>query len=445
MAPLLALAQAPAIHRPSMEEQQCLASALPLLQSRALQDAEARLGECQQGYPQSAILANALGIVYEEEGRKVEATGAFEQALVLLPSFTAAQVHLGTIYAGAGRCEEAKRLLSDAAANTSDSGALVASGIGLAQCHDLTSAIRVLDKALQANPRSMAAAYNLALAHYQGKEFQASLRILDSLPKVQQDESADVLYLRGKVLQAMGTDDSAGSLSRACRLSLREDHCAQAALDLIHRDRLVEAASLLDDVLPHVAPSVQLLSALGLARFLLGRYSQAIDSYSKAIELDPSLDAPREGLGFLLYMTGDLTKARSVVEKGLGNSGTEFYLLYLRALILYRQSLDLRREALNSASASIKQNPGFAPAYFLRGKIRVDQGDPSAALKDFQAAVRIDPRYPLPYYRMALIYSQQGRLSEAAAAERQFSLLGSSREDDVLAGQAKQRFASGQN
>lgn len=445
-APLI-LAQSPA-RGPSVQERQCLASALPLLQRRALQSAETALAACQQQYPQSAILANALGIVYEQEGRKTDAAGAFEKALVLLPSFTAAQIHLGTIYAGDGKCADAKRLFADAAANTADSGALVALGIGFAQCHDLAKSIPVLERALQSDPGSTAALYNLALAHYENHDFETSLKILDSLPGHQQEETADVLYLRGKILQALGDRpasgkadlNSAAMLSRACRLSPREDYCAQAALELIHHDESGQATSLIEGVIPKVAPSVPLLSALGLARFLLGRYSQAIDSYSKAIKLDPSLAAPREGLGFLLYMTGDLTQARSVVEKGLSNSGSEFYLRYLRALILYRQSPDLREEALNSVSASIKQNPAFAPAYFLRGKIRANQNDPVAALQDFQAAVRIDPMYPLPYYRMARIYSQQGRTFEAAAAARQFSLLGSSREDDVLAKQAKQRL-----
>jgi hypothetical protein len=46
---------------------------------------------------------------------------------------------------------------------------------------------------------------------------------------------------------------------------------------------------------------------------------------------------------------------------------------------------------------------------------------------------------------MARIYSQQGRPAEAAEAARKFSSLGSSREDEVLTGQAKQYLASERN
>ena len=362
---LILLTWTPSLLMGQTEDQQCLASALPMLQQRKLADAEAKLSACQRHYPQSAILSNAIGIVYEQEGRKQEATKAFEKALELLPSFTAAQIHLGTLYAGAGNCDAANRLLSTAAASTSDSGALVASGAGLARCHDLPGAMKAFEKALQANPQSVPAANNLVLA----------------------------------------------------------------ALDLIHQERFGEVAGLLENS----PPTVDVLSILGLARFRLGRYREAIVAYSKAITLDPSLEAAREGLGFLLYMTGDLERARSVVEAG----DSSFYLLYLRALILYRESPGLRAKALASVSAAIEKNPKFAPAYFLRGKIRSDQNEPAAALKDFQTAVQIDPKYSLPYYRMARIYSAMGRAAEAAEAARQFSALGSLREDDVLAGQAK--------
>jgi len=142
----------------------------------------------------------------------------------------------------------------------------------------------------------------------------------------------------------------------------------------------------------------------------------------------------------LLYMTGDLERARSVVEAGLRGSHSEFYLQYLRALILFRQSPDLWSKALASVSVAIENNPQFAPAYFLRGKIRSDQNDSAAALRDFQAAIRIDPNYSLPYYRMARIYSAMGRAREAAEAANQFSRLGSLREDDILASQAKARL-----
>ncbi len=439
----------------SPEEQACLASSLPLLQRHAFSDAESELTKCQTQYPQSAILNNALGIVYEQEGRKEEAARSFEKALVLLPSFTAAQIHLGTLYAGFGQCDAAKSLLTTAAASTSYAGALVASGAGLAQCRDLSASINVLEKALKSNPQSVSAVYNLALAHYQKEDFEASLTLLATFPADQVSEDPDFTFLKAKDMQGIRKKtkpatrkldaDIADLLSKACRLNPREDSCTQSGLELINQDRFLEATDLLEKAITSTGPSVHLLSALGLARFRLGRYADAIEAYSKAIQIDPSLEAPREGLAFLLYMTGDLNQARTIVEQGTQRSGSEFYLLYLRALILYRMSNEFHPEALASATACINKNPAFAPAYFLRGKISSDQNDLASALKDFQSAVSIDPKYPLPYYRMARIYSRLGRVSDSEAAARQFSMLGSLREDDLLTNQAREHLTSESN
>src|ERR1700730_7922549 len=105
-----------------------------------------------------------------------------------------------------------------------------------------------------------------------------------------------------------------------------------------------------------------LLCAQGLAQFRLGRYHDAIATYTRAIRIDPHLDAAREGLGFLLYVTGDLEAARSIVEQGLSRPEADFYLPYLRALVLYRMSNSLWPEARRSLAESIQRNPTFAPS-----------------------------------------------------------------------------------
>src|SRR5205823_6227109 len=82
----------------------------------------------------------------------------------------------------------------------------------------------------------------------------------------------------------------------------------------------------------------------------------------------------------LYYVTGDLEKARAVVEQGLTNPKADFYLAYLDAIILYRLSPQLKTEAAAAAERAIQANTRFAPAYFQRGKIRMEQNDSSGAL-----------------------------------------------------------------
>jgi tetratricopeptide (TPR) repeat protein len=149
------------------------------------------------------------------------------------------------------------------------------------------------------------------------------------------------------------------------------------------------------------------------------------------------VDASREGLGFLYFVTGDLEKARAIIEGGLKKPKVDYYLEHLEAMVLYRASPRLRSQALEAVNRALQANAKFAPSHFLRGKIRMEQNDLSGALADFERAVALDAKYPLPYYKMAQIYARQGRAQEAEAARRKFSELGSLREEEVLARQTQ--------
>jgi tetratricopeptide (TPR) repeat protein len=417
----------------SADEQQYLFSVLPLIDRGELSQAEGQLLAGIARYSKSAILYNALGIVYRKENKIDDAADAFRRALEILPSFTAAQLQLASIYQQQDKKTAAAELFRAAAESTTNFDALMAAGQGLADCNDLAGAARVFAKAHASRPDSASAAYNLALAQYKRGDLASASQTLASIAS----SDADVLYLRGKILEASGkpqiTDKAA-----ACRMQPdNEAFCADAALEAIRQEHFVDAIAVLEPAIEKSPASYALLSLLGLAQFRLGRYRDAIRSYTSALKQDASVDASREGLGFLYYVTGDLEKARLTVEEGLRNPKADFYLAHLEAMILYRISPQLRAKAAEVVERAITANPRFAPSYFLRGKIRMEQKDLSGALADFEHAVQINPKYPLPYFKMAQIYARQGRAQEAESARRKFSELGNLREEEILARQTQ--------
>jgi len=416
------------------EDQKYLLSVLPLIERGELTQAQQQLARGMKLYPQSAILYNALGIVYRRQNNTDAAIAAFQEALKLMPAYTAAQLQLGSIYQQRSLKKEAAEMFRAAGESTTNFEALVSTGLALADCEDFAGAARVLAKARAQRPDSTSVVYNLALAEYNAADAQSAMQTLDSVPAAQREP--DVLYLRGKVKQALARPDAGDEYLAACRAQPEnENYCTDAALALVRRERAVEALELLQAGLEKSPDSVSLLSLSGLTQFRLGRYQDAIGNYTRALEHDPGLDASREGLAFLFYVTGDLEKARQVAEQGLENPDADFYLAHLHGMILYRLSPQLRGAALVAANRALQANPKFAPSYFLRGKIKMEQNEAASALADFERAVALDPKYPLPYYKMSQIYARQGRANDAEAARRKFSDLGSLREEEILARQ----------
>ncbi|MFN7998234.1 MAG: tetratricopeptide repeat protein [Bryobacteraceae bacterium] len=423
-------AQAPA------EEQQFLFGVLPLIQRGDLPGAEKQLLDGLSRYPRSAILFNALGIVYARQSKSEQAAASFQKALVILPSFTAAQLQLAAIRQQQGNKPEAAKWFRAAGESTTNFDALVTAGLALGDCDDYAGAVAVLEKAHAQKPDAASVAYNLALAQYKTGQFSASLESLRPIAEV--DRQPDFLYLRGKVLERLGKPDAVSDMLAACQAQPgNETWCGDAGASAIRQQRFVDAVEVLQPAVEKSPKSATLLSLLGMAQFRLGRYREAIRSYTAALDCDPAIDASREGLGFLYYVTGDLEKARTVVEAGLKNPNADHYLAHLDAMILSRTSPELRVQALGAVNRSLKANPTFAPSYFLRGKIRMEQKDVPGALADFEHAVQLDPKYPLPYYKMAQIYTRLGREHQAAAAQRKFSELGNLREEEVLARQTQ--------
>ncbi|HXJ37819.1 MAG TPA: tetratricopeptide repeat protein, partial [Bryobacteraceae bacterium] len=132
----LALAVNGRAQAPSTEEQQYLFSVLPLIDRGELSRAEEQLTAGIERHPRSAILYNALGIVYRRENKLDRAVDSFRKALEILPSFTAAQLQLAAIHQQQGLKQDAADLFRTAGESTTNFEALMAAGLGLADCED---------------------------------------------------------------------------------------------------------------------------------------------------------------------------------------------------------------------------------------------------------------------------------------------------------------------
>jgi tetratricopeptide (TPR) repeat protein len=73
---------------------------------------------------------------------------------------------------------------------------------------------------------------------------------------------------------------------------------------------------------------------------------------------------------------------------------------------------DLARRNLDSA---LVLRPNYAEALLLQGKLNEQQGDDTAAIQSYSAALRANDRLAEPAYRRALLYIRHDRLEDATS------------------------------
>ncbi len=154
----------------------------------------------------------------------------------------------------------------------------------------------------------------------------------------------------------------------------------------------------------------------GLAHHANGRYQQAVNSYSRAIQINPRAATAYLNRGVCHHEQGDLRRAvadysravrldpanglsfcnRGAAWQGMGQSA--------RALMDYTRGITLTRKA--------------ARIHLHRGTAHQTTGDLESARRDYRLALAGDEKLAEAYYNLGTINHQQGKLKAAAADYR---------------------------
>jgi tetratricopeptide (TPR) repeat protein len=106
-------------------------------------------------------------------------------------------------------------------------------------------------------------------------------------------------------------------------------------------------------------------------------YTDAIESYTKAIRLQPDLALAYQCRGKAFWKTSK------------------------------------QEEAINDCNRALQLNPKFPEAYNYRGNARLDKGDLDGALSDFTEAIRLKPDFTFAYYNRGRARNQKDDLEGA--------------------------------
>jgi tetratricopeptide (TPR) repeat protein len=380
---------------------------------------EATLREAVAARPDDDDVKLALVDFLRGADRADDARATLEGFVEASPSNLALQVALGRLYRSLGKRADAERVLTGVIDASREGRQGLRARIELARLHvdakDLDSASRRIEEVLAENALDAGAlTLRATLALARGDHAAAIADLRSALRDAPDDKEMSRLLARAYV----GNGDRALAAQTLEALVARapEDVDSQLLLaDLRQQDgKAAEAVAVLRAALgAHPADSrvavrlVQALLATGdpeqastLARALAARADTApVGHYF---------------VGFVAEAGKDLQAAEAAYRQSLelDARGAE-PLSRLVALLLAGGRTDEARSHLQRALA---QAPDHAVASQMLGEIEMQARAPELARPHFEAAIRAQPAWHLPYRALALLAQQQGDLAGARAA-----------------------------
>ncbi|MDJ1175316.1 tetratricopeptide repeat protein [Roseofilum capinflatum] len=155
---------------------------------------------------------------------------------------------------------------------------------------------------------------------------------------------------------------------------------------------------------------------LGIALRNQGKLPEAVQSYRRALQLDPEYALAHYNLGLALYDQGKLPEAVQSYRRALQLDPE--YAAAHNNLGLALSDQGKLPEAVQSYRRALQLDPEYAAAHNNLGLALSDQGKLPEAVQSYRRALQLDPEYALAHYNLGLALYDQGKLPEAVQSYR---------------------------
>ena len=239
------------------------------------------------------------------------------------------------------------------------------------------------------------------------------------------DDRADLHDLLGKAYEADGQSGRAVlELQHAIRLNpYEESYYFDLGQLLLEHQNFDAAIQTLEAGRKVFDKSAQIELALGVAYYGQRRFPDAVNSFLRTIELAPGVEQPYVFLGRIL----DQADARLVdirqrfAQYAAANPKSYLgHFLYGKALIAESGKPD---EAEASLRRSIALNDGYWESHFELGVLLERKWDFTGAARELERSIKLNPKSPVPHYRLARVYDRMGQPARAKEERARHGLL----------------------
>ena len=150
-------------------------------------------------------------------------------------------------------------------------------------------------------------------------------------------------------------------------------------------------------------------------------FDQAIEAYSKAIELRPFLADAHVGLGDAKAAKGDTDGAIAAYQKALGLNPVNPRVHMSLGKIYYSEKA-LYYEAVTAYKKAIDFDPGSVEARMGLGEVYEDKGLYKEAIEEYRRVVELDAKHTGAIYNLAIVYERVDPREAVAQWERYIAI-----------------------
>ena len=197
-------------------------------------------------------------------------------------------------------------------------------GVLLARFHLYDEAIAHFQTALDANPDSDDAKFDLADAYFRKGRYAEALQVSALVSAAGQQDDA-FLALLGDIQVHLGDASKAEDIFRSAiqRNPDADQYYLSLALVQLRKNELSAAQETLQQGLSRIPGSGKILWGLGIVAVLQGKNQEAVARFERAVDLLPEWPGSYSALGIFYFQTGEIAKAREVLNrfKGSGAAG----------------------------------------------------------------------------------------------------------------------------
>lgn len=383
-------------------------------------------------------------------GKRQDAANELRAAIRLKPDYAEALGNLGVLLQQQGKAVEAEQLFRRAAeANPRDPQHLVNLGLTLADQKRYTEAAQSFDKALQLAPGSNSALTAKGMVLMRQQQREEAIAVFRRLLKVEPASAQAHLNLGIALAEAERQAEALQSFDEAVRLA---PGFAPARLNrgraLYDLKRYEEARTELREALRMNPKDVQAAYRLGLAEARLNQPARAAELLTVVAAAEPNNGVVQQELGQALIELGRTAEGeahlRTALKLNPNNSQAAYALLRIlsgrgsaEASQLGQRVREMKKEELSVTQARALSNFGLDAARekqwakaieslrkavdtcgqcviqaALRrnlGLILAQSGDTEGALKELQAARKLDPADKDVQYALEVLARMKGK------------------------------------